>query len=152
MNISEFTQKYSPQIPFLEETWTELNNIEGVSLRIEVEGLKNYGQVLSTACETVSTCYNNYYVENFENIVSNYFIYILRGAFSDMRMPVIKSIIYDHVLNVLFSSVPVHITAGNISSSLDEQTQKRVRTFFEPPNVGDQEQAAFTSCDKRNAK
>ncbi|KAI7899455.1 uncharacterized protein BX663DRAFT_441175 [Cokeromyces recurvatus] len=124
MNISEFTQKYSPQIPFFEETWTELNNIEGVSLRIEVEGLKNYGQVLFTACETVSTCYNNYYMENFENIVSNYFIYMLHGAFS--------SIVYDHVLNDLFSSVPVHITAGNISNSLNEQTQKRVRIFLNP--------------------
>lgn len=79
---NNFAQKYSPRIPHLEEMWNELNNIEAISMRVELDGLKNYAQVLSTACETIATCYNNYYVEIFENIISNYFIYMLRNAFS----------------------------------------------------------------------
>jgi hypothetical protein len=49
-----------------------------------------------------------------------------------MGMPVIKSIVYDHVLNFLFSSGPASITADNISSSLDEQIQEIVHVCLNP--------------------
>ena len=51
------------------------------SLFVSENGLKNYGQSLSTACETVATTYNNYYIENFENIIFNYFIYTLKTEY-----------------------------------------------------------------------
>ncbi|KAI8646343.1 hypothetical protein BD408DRAFT_266973 [Parasitella parasitica] len=54
---------------------------------------------------------------------------MLRTAFYELKMPVIKYIIYNHVLEILFSSGPETITAENIASSLDQQTQKRVGTF-----------------------
>lgn len=44
-------------------------------------------------------------------------------------MSVIKYIVYNHVLEILFSSGPATITAENIASSLDKQTEERVRTF-----------------------
>ncbi|KAI7898161.1 uncharacterized protein BX663DRAFT_268768 [Cokeromyces recurvatus] len=72
MTIDDFKQKYSSGIPCLGETWNELNDLEGVSMIVDKEGLSNYGQVLSTACEIVAICYNNFYVENFETIISNY--------------------------------------------------------------------------------
>lgn len=81
MEITEFAQKYSRTIPQLNETWNELQNSDNIDLRVNIQGLKNYGQALSDACETVATCYNNYYIENFENIISNYFIYKLRSSF-----------------------------------------------------------------------
>lgn len=51
------------------------------SLFVPENGLKNYGQSLSAACETVATTYNNYYIENFENIICNYFIYAVRTKY-----------------------------------------------------------------------
>ncbi|KAL0073156.1 hypothetical protein F4703DRAFT_1721494, partial [Phycomyces blakesleeanus] len=53
----------------------------GVNLTVSLNGLKNYGAVVSSACMTIATTYNNYYVEKFENIIANYFIYITRTNF-----------------------------------------------------------------------
>lgn len=79
-SIQQLQSKYS-HILFLEETWTELSGIEDVDLMVEQDNLKNYGQVLSAACQTMATCYNNYYIEGFQNIVANYFIYMVRDTF-----------------------------------------------------------------------
>ncbi|KAI8073508.1 uncharacterized protein B0P05DRAFT_580265 [Gilbertella persicaria] len=117
MEIGEFAQKYSYHIPHLHETWDEH---------------KNYGQVLSTACETIATCYNNYYIENSENIISNYLIYKMRTSFDNLKMPEVKHIVYNHVMETLFSSGPTNITAENIASSLNEQMKARVCLSLNP--------------------
>ncbi|KAI8090771.1 hypothetical protein BDF21DRAFT_483754 [Thamnidium elegans] len=38
--------------------------------------MRNYGQVFSTACETIAMRYNNDCIENFQNTICNYFIYV----------------------------------------------------------------------------
>ncbi|ORE06558.1 hypothetical protein BCV72DRAFT_120817, partial [Rhizopus microsporus var. microsporus] len=67
------------------------------SLFVEENGLKNYGQSLSAACETVALSYNNYYIENFENIICNYFIYILKRKYPNVRIGCLKNLVYNHV-------------------------------------------------------
>lgn len=68
-------------MPSLVDTWNELSNMEGVNLTVARDGISNYGQVISTTCETIATSYNNYYVENFQNITAKYFIYMISTAF-----------------------------------------------------------------------
>lgn len=80
LSIEELQSKYS-HIPSLVDTWTELNSIDGVEMIVKKGDLVNYGQVLSSACETIATNYNNYYIENFQSIIANYFIYMIRKAF-----------------------------------------------------------------------
>lgn len=81
MTIDSFKQKYISHIPHLEEIWTELRGLADVSMIVKKEGLTNYDLVLASACENVATCYNNFYIENYENVVSNYFIYMICTEF-----------------------------------------------------------------------
>ncbi|KAI7903138.1 uncharacterized protein BX663DRAFT_568118 [Cokeromyces recurvatus] len=53
----------------LTSSFVELSATLNGSLFVPENRLKNYGQFLPTACETIATTYNNYYVENFENII-----------------------------------------------------------------------------------
>ncbi|KAI7873102.1 uncharacterized protein EV154DRAFT_579526 [Mucor mucedo] len=124
MSIESFKQKYISQIPHLEEIWTGLSGIEGVSMFVKKEGLTNYGQVLASACKNIATCYNNFYIENFENIISNYFTYMIRAEFQDLRMPYIKNII---LFNVQLSTFP-----ENIGSSVNKETQDKIRKYLNP--------------------
>ncbi|EPB83721.1 hypothetical protein HMPREF1544_09515 [Mucor circinelloides 1006PhL] len=54
----------------LASSFVNLSATTNGSLFVSENGLKNYGQSLLTACETVATTYNNYYIEKFENIIS----------------------------------------------------------------------------------
>ncbi|EPB92469.1 hypothetical protein HMPREF1544_00767 [Mucor circinelloides 1006PhL] len=54
----------------LASSFVNLSATTNGSLFVSENGLKNYGQSLSTACETIATTYSNYYIENFENIIS----------------------------------------------------------------------------------
>ncbi|KAI7907123.1 uncharacterized protein BX663DRAFT_128779 [Cokeromyces recurvatus] len=74
-------QKQNLDVVQLTSSFVELSATINGSLFVPENRLKNYGQSLSTACETVATTYNNYYVENFENIICNYFIYTLRTKY-----------------------------------------------------------------------
>lgn len=80
LSVENFQKQYS-KMPSLADTWNELNNREGVKLTVAMDGISNYGQVISTACETISTSYNSYYIEHFQNITANYFIYVISNAF-----------------------------------------------------------------------
>ncbi|EIE90050.1 hypothetical protein RO3G_14761 [Rhizopus delemar RA 99-880] len=118
--VKEKKQKYSSHIPYLEEVWNELSGLEGVSMVVNKEGLTNYGQDLSTACE-----------KNFGNVVNSYCIYMIRKEFPDLKMPLIKYIVYNHVLEILFST-PSSTLPENIGSSVDKQTQDKIRNFLNP--------------------
>ncbi|KAG2195627.1 hypothetical protein INT47_005995 [Mucor saturninus] len=131
MSIESFKQKYISHIPHPEEIWTELNGLEGVSMLVKKEGLTNNGQVLASACENVTTCYNNFYIENFENIDSKYFTYMIRAEFQDLRMPYIKSIVYGHILEILFNVQPSTLPQ-NIGSSVNKEMQDKIRKFLNP--------------------
>ncbi|GAA5806721.1 hypothetical protein MFLAVUS_000069 [Mucor flavus] len=102
----------SPTIRSLTDTWIELHGIEGVDLEVKKDGPTNYGQVLSTA--------------------SKYFIYMIRATFPDMKMPVIKHIVYEHVLDAVFSSAPQNTMAGDIAFSISKEIQDKIRTFLNP--------------------
>ncbi|KAI7884443.1 uncharacterized protein EV154DRAFT_554865 [Mucor mucedo] len=69
-------------LPQLISSFAGLSATMNGNLFVPENGLKNYGQSLSTACETVATTYNNYYIENFENIICNYFIYALKTKYA----------------------------------------------------------------------
>ncbi|ORE04060.1 hypothetical protein BCV72DRAFT_243891 [Rhizopus microsporus var. microsporus] len=56
-----------------------------VHLFVAENSLKNYEQSLSAACVTFAVTYSNYYVENFENIICNYFTYTLKNKYPDVR-------------------------------------------------------------------
>ncbi|KAI7892841.1 uncharacterized protein EV154DRAFT_537312 [Mucor mucedo] len=131
LSVQNFQSQY-PLIPHLAEVWDELNGVEGVNLTVDKGNLTLYGQVVSSACESIATCYNNYYIENFENIIANYFIYMIRQAFHDIKMPIVKHIVYEHVLNVLFSPGLGAINSDNISTSLNSEEQENICTFLNP--------------------
>ncbi|KAI9486614.1 MAG: hypothetical protein EXX96DRAFT_534856 [Benjaminiella poitrasii] len=61
--ISKLQPQY-PHVLFLEETWIEVNGIEGMDITIDLYGVKNYEQVLSDACKTCNSCLTN----NLENL------------------------------------------------------------------------------------
>jgi hypothetical protein len=86
LSVSEFQSKYA-NIHYLEGLWTEFNSLEDINLIVAKGELRHYGQVLATACETTARCYNNYYIENFQSIICNYFIYMMCREFpvSDKR-------------------------------------------------------------------
>lgn len=64
LSVNDFQSKYK-NIHYLEDLWTEFNSFEDMNLIVAKDGLRNYAQVLATACETTATCYNNYFIENF---------------------------------------------------------------------------------------
>jgi hypothetical protein len=66
----------------LTNSFVELSTTVDHSLFVAENKLKNYGQSLSTACETIATTYNNYDIENYESIICNYFICILNKKYS----------------------------------------------------------------------
>lgn len=47
-------------------------------------------------------------------------------------MPVIKHIVYEHVLDAVFSPGPQNTMAGDIASSISEEIQDKIRTFLNP--------------------
>ncbi|KAI7892583.1 uncharacterized protein EV154DRAFT_418291, partial [Mucor mucedo] len=129
--IKDFQLKYA-KIHHLEDVWMELNNLEGVNLNVEKDGLKNYGQVLATACETTTTCYNNYYIENFQNIICNYFIYMICKEFPDVKKSVIRKLVYEHVLDQVLSSDPVTVLNDDILPPLSQETKNGLHAFINP--------------------
>ncbi|KAI7871384.1 uncharacterized protein EV154DRAFT_580329 [Mucor mucedo] len=106
-----FKQKYISHIPHLEEIWTELSGLEGVSMFVKKEGLTNYGHVLA-----------------------NYFIHMIRAEFQDLRMSYIKSMVYGHILEIVFNVQQLTLPE-NIGSSVNKETQDKIRTFLNPPIV-----------------
>ncbi|KAI7898094.1 uncharacterized protein BX663DRAFT_443775, partial [Cokeromyces recurvatus] len=98
------------------------------SLFVPENRLKSYEQSLSTACETVATTYNNYYVENFENIICNYFIYTLRTKYPNEKVGCIKNLVYDQVLtHSQSSSIP-----NDILALFDPDVANNLPSFLNP--------------------
>jgi hypothetical protein len=77
ITIDELQRMY-PALPGIEAAFNHMQSLENVNLLVEKGDLVGYGQIVSSACETVATTYNNFYVENFENYIGNYFIYKLK--------------------------------------------------------------------------
>ncbi|GAA5809667.1 hypothetical protein MFLAVUS_003079 [Mucor flavus] len=111
-------------MPSLADTWNELNNREGVKLTVAMDGISNYGQVISTACETISTSYNNYDIENFQNITANYFIYMISSAFPAAKVSAVKYLVYQFILDGVFSSQPTTVKVPDDILPPTEQDDK----------------------------
>ncbi|CAO3696067.1 unnamed protein product [Rhizopus stolonifer] len=125
LSVSDFQSKYT-NIHYLEDLWTELNSLKNINLNVAKDGLRNYGQILATACETTATCYNNYYIENFQNIICNYFIYM------DVKRSIIKNLVYEHVLDQVLSSNSFKSIADNILTSLSQEIKDTIQAFINP--------------------
>ncbi|KAI7902028.1 uncharacterized protein BX663DRAFT_531442 [Cokeromyces recurvatus] len=131
MSLKQLSSKY-PQILFISDTWIELVGIEGVDLIVKRNGLTNYGQVLSSACETLVTCYNNYYIENFQTFIANYFIYMVRAKFPEVKISIIKHIVFKHVSDAVVSHEVQPAMDGNITLSLNEEAQGNICALLKP--------------------
>ncbi|KAI8061405.1 hypothetical protein BDF21DRAFT_455741 [Thamnidium elegans] len=95
----EELQNFYPRLPGIQEAYNHLQALENVNLLVEREGLVGYGQIVSSACDTVATAYNNFYVENYETYIGNYFIYRLKQEYTNIKMPLVKKVVYDYVLD-----------------------------------------------------
>ncbi|KAG2228747.1 hypothetical protein INT48_009348 [Thamnidium elegans] len=116
----EELQNFYPRLPGIQEAYNHLQALENdnhygrtyvtilgtvtissaiVNLLVEKEGLVGYGQIVSSACDTVATAYNNFYVENYETYIGNYFIYRLKQEYTNIKMPLVKKVVYDYVLD-----------------------------------------------------
>lgn len=103
-NLStEDFQQQNPHMPFLANVWNELSGFEGVSLTVAENRISNYGQVVSSACETIATSYNNYYIENFHSVIANYFVYMIISAFPNAKVATVKYLVFQHILDRVLS-------------------------------------------------
>ncbi|GAA5807293.1 hypothetical protein MFLAVUS_000650 [Mucor flavus] len=122
----------SKNVVLLTSSFVELSATMNGSLFVSENGLKNYGQSLSTACETVATTYNNYYVENFENMICNYFIYTLKTEYPDAKIGCIKNLVYNHVYDqVLTHSQPSSVSV-DILALFDPDVASNLTSFLNP--------------------
>jgi len=78
----EEVQRLYPRLSNIETVFNDLQGLENVNLLVEKGDLVGYGQIVSSACDTVATAYNNFYVENYETYIGNYFIYRLKVAYT----------------------------------------------------------------------
>ncbi|KAI8329114.1 hypothetical protein BC941DRAFT_333663, partial [Chlamydoabsidia padenii] len=89
-----------------------------INILVPLNNLRNYDQIVSTACVTLATCYNNYYVENFESIVANYFINSIKNEHQTLPMGRIKNLVFDHILDRVFlHRQPLEITEAMLPNS-----------------------------------
>ncbi|KAI8078019.1 uncharacterized protein B0P05DRAFT_470916, partial [Gilbertella persicaria] len=52
--------------------------LENVNMLVQKGGLVGYGQIVSSACESLVTAYSNFYVENYETYAGNFFLFKLK--------------------------------------------------------------------------
>ncbi|ORE03062.1 hypothetical protein BCV72DRAFT_316222, partial [Rhizopus microsporus var. microsporus] len=102
------------------------------SLFVEENGLKNYGQSLSAACKTVATSYNNYYIENFENIICNYFIYILKRKYPNVRIGCLKNLVYNHVYDEVLVRCEPSSIPDEMLGRFDSDVASSLSSFLNP--------------------
>ncbi|KAI8970488.1 hypothetical protein BDF20DRAFT_127837 [Mycotypha africana] len=76
--IEDVEARYPEMTGFAEAYYTLSIHHQEVNLSVYCGYLAYYGQIVSSACITLATTYENYYVENFEDTVAKYFIYYLR--------------------------------------------------------------------------
>lgn len=78
----DHVQNIYPRLANISTAFNELQKMDNINLLVERNNLVGYGHVISSACETVATSYSNFYVENHEKYVANYFIYRLKMLYT----------------------------------------------------------------------
>ncbi|OAD68502.1 hypothetical protein PHYBLDRAFT_173492 [Phycomyces blakesleeanus NRRL 1555(-)] len=76
--LREVLPHHYPRLQHLQALYTEPMQTNGVNLTVSLNGLKNYGAVVSSACMTIATTYNNCYylsIMAIENIVYEHLLY-----------------------------------------------------------------------------
>ncbi|GAA5812996.1 hypothetical protein MFLAVUS_006462 [Mucor flavus] len=101
LSVEDFQKQYS-KMPSLADTWNELNNREGVNLTVAIDGISNYGQVISTACETISTS----------------------NAFPAAKVSAVKYLVYQFIFDGVFSSQPTTVEVPDDTVPPTEQDDK----------------------------
>ncbi|ORE04606.1 hypothetical protein BCV72DRAFT_312482 [Rhizopus microsporus var. microsporus] len=102
------------------------------NLFVEENGLRNYEQSLSTACETVATSYNNYYIENFEDIICNYFFYTLKRKYPNVKVGYIKNLVYNHVYDEILIRCEPSSIPDEILGHFDSDVASSLSSFLNP--------------------
>ncbi|KAI7899815.1 uncharacterized protein BX663DRAFT_563531 [Cokeromyces recurvatus] len=141
----------------LTSSFVELSATLNGSLFVPENRLKNYGQFLPTACETIATTYNNYYVENFENIICNYFIYTLRAKYPAHTPQNDKSDLIKSLLPRRFSLFPnfglhwrfIKMDAQNLTGILPDAKQKKQANESSP--FDHKQRYFYQICEKLQA-
>ncbi|ORE06341.1 hypothetical protein BCV72DRAFT_329039 [Rhizopus microsporus var. microsporus] len=94
-----------PRLPDIEAVFNLLQSLENVNMLVERNNLVGYGQIISSACETVATTYNNFYAENFEQYIGNYFIYKLKVEYGNLSMSVVKKLVYNYIFDEVLTNI-----------------------------------------------
>ncbi|GAA5807494.1 hypothetical protein MFLAVUS_000857 [Mucor flavus] len=98
INIEEL-QNFYPRLPGIQAAYNRLQVLDNVNLSVEKQGLVGYGQIVLSACDTIATVYNNFYVENYETYIGNYFIYRLKQEYTELKTPLVSKVVYGYVLD-----------------------------------------------------
>ncbi|GAA5806707.1 hypothetical protein MFLAVUS_000055 [Mucor flavus] len=89
INIEEL-QNFYTKLPGIQAAYNRLQALDNVNLSVEKQGLIGYGQIVSSACDTIATVYNNFYVENYET---------LKQEYSELKMPLVNKVVYGYILD-----------------------------------------------------
>ncbi|KAI7903241.1 uncharacterized protein BX663DRAFT_542733 [Cokeromyces recurvatus] len=89
IKIGELQSLY-PRPPGIQAAYNHLQELDNVNLSVEKQGLVGYGQIVSSACDTVATAYNNFYVENYETRNETNFAYSTRCFFNSFGFTKLK--------------------------------------------------------------
>ncbi|GAA5815031.1 hypothetical protein MFLAVUS_008537 [Mucor flavus] len=89
INIEEL-QNFYPRLPGIQAAYNRLQALDDVNLSVEKQGLVGYGQIVLSACDTIATAYNNFYVENYET---------LKQKYSELKIPLVNKVVYGYILD-----------------------------------------------------
>ena len=96
LTIEQLQNQY-PDLRNLSESYRALTVEHEINLSVPSNDLKNYGQIVSSACITIATTYNNYHVENFEHYITNCFICCIIRNFS-VSVKLYNNIYFVHII------------------------------------------------------
>ncbi|KAI8973185.1 hypothetical protein BDF20DRAFT_914669 [Mycotypha africana] len=98
VNINEIEDRYPALVNF-GQVYNQLGLHSHVTLTVEQPAIRYYGQVrcysqvIFSACETLATSYENYYVENFEDLIAKYLLFFIKATFPSIKMTPMKDLV-----------------------------------------------------------
>ncbi|KAI7894230.1 uncharacterized protein EV154DRAFT_579180 [Mucor mucedo] len=117
LSVQKFQSQY-PLIPHLTEVWDELNGVEGINLTVDKDSLTLHNQVVSSACESIATFYNNYYIESFEKYHCKLFIYMICQAFHQEKIHTFLNPLTLEMKNCIPAFPAINATLSNAPFSI----------------------------------
>ncbi|KAI8053639.1 hypothetical protein BDF21DRAFT_350039 [Thamnidium elegans] len=99
------SQERYRSVPSLVDTYNDFLSLFPTSIK-PIGTVRDYSQCLSAACITISSTYNNYYVETYKGKLQKYLIYKLSVEFSEIASYIIKKIVNDYAFNYQHRRTP----------------------------------------------